>query len=197
MQGNGQHIVALVKNALGAIAVVHVDVEYGDALMLFAQDLRGYRTVVQVAKSTGKLAACVVSWRSGKRVAGRRAVQNFQRRMHGAPGTPAGTIPGVRGDRRRAIEYVVADLTHRRLWVHDIPCVRMHVGSHVRRSAGDTLPAGVNILEESQVAQRVHCGQRFQTVITRRFTFKACGNSGLQQGLSATRTFGAVDQRAG
>src|SRR5580700_2624748 len=49
----GQHVVALEEDALRAVAMVDVDIEYGDAAMFVAQSLGGDGGVVQKAEAAG------------------------------------------------------------------------------------------------------------------------------------------------
>ena len=56
MDRHRQHVGARIEDALGAVAVMHVDIEDGDALVLGAQMLGGDRRVVHEAEAAGHVA---------------------------------------------------------------------------------------------------------------------------------------------
>lgn len=107
-----QHVAALVENRLGAVAVVIVDVEDRDLLVaLIEEGLGGDGGVVEVAITAHQVAGSVVSWwaAQGKGCAG--AALDFrlcgQRHLRRA----VRRLPGAGGNRRAAVEAVVAELT--------------------------------------------------------------------------------------
>src|SRR5580692_806405 len=57
VDGNRQHVRAIVENLLRAVAVMGVDIEDRDARMTRAQPLRGDRGVVEIAKAGGAVGA--------------------------------------------------------------------------------------------------------------------------------------------
>src|SRR5258708_25321150 len=93
MYGDRQEIGALIEYALGPVAVMHIDIHNGYALTAGVTDaLRGYRSVVDVAETSGTVGVSMVTRRPAQRV---RATLR-QRRIRGpdcGPGAGAHRPP--------------------------------------------------------------------------------------------------------
>ena len=111
VERDGQHVGAVVEDALGAVAVVQVDVEDGDFAALQRQLLGGNGGVVQVAKAAGQFGKGVVTGRAAQGVGGLALQQQFCR-MDCALGRGIGCDPGVGADRGGGVGHVKARLTH-------------------------------------------------------------------------------------
>ena len=70
MDRHGQHIGAGVEDALRAVAVVQVDIEYRNARRRLAQRLRRDRRIVEEAEAAGDVGEGVMSGRPAKRIGG-------------------------------------------------------------------------------------------------------------------------------
>ena len=105
-----QHVVAVVEERLGAVAVMHVPVDDRDAVeAVAARALRGERGVVDEAVAVGGAAARrggPAGARARTRVAG--AVEHGVRGVQGRAGGRQDRLPGAGRDERRAREVVAA-----------------------------------------------------------------------------------------
>ena len=93
---------AFEEDALRAVAVMHVDIEDRDALVLAAQALRGDRGVVQEAEAAGHVGIGVMAGRPAERVGVARALQHEvgSGRRHFGAASAASQVPGPIGQAR-------------------------------------------------------------------------------------------------
>ena len=112
MDRGEQHVVALVEDVLGAVAVVVVDIEDGHSPgTLIQAGLRGDGRIVQVAVAAHVVGGGMVARRPAQREHPARALGQLglagQRDVHRA----AHRLPGAGGDGHAGVEAVVAELT--------------------------------------------------------------------------------------
>ena len=106
-----EHIVAAIENVLGAVAMVIVDVKNSHALhALIHKSLSGDGGVIQVAVAAHQLPGSVMTRRAAQ---GKGAVCAVGDGLLGAQRHLCCTVsrlPGASGDRRAAVETVIAEL---------------------------------------------------------------------------------------
>ena len=111
VDGGEEHVVAGVENRLGAIAVVVIHIEDRDfAMALVEERLGGNGCVIEIAITAHEVGGGVVSGRAaqGKRTVGTvldrllRGERHLRRAVR--------RLPGAGGDRRAAVEAVIAQL---------------------------------------------------------------------------------------
>src|SRR5690606_15730592 len=90
-----QHVCAFVENFLGAVAVMHIDVEDRDAVVSRAQDFRADGAVVQVTEAACEILRRMVPRRTRECVAGAVAAEYFLCPLYCGHRAPARAFPGV------------------------------------------------------------------------------------------------------
>ena len=73
MDGNGEHVGAVIEDALRAVAVMDVDIEHGHAPVLAAQPLGGDGGVVQEAEAARHVGISVMAGRPAEGEGGARS----------------------------------------------------------------------------------------------------------------------------
>nr|GEU28338.1 hypothetical protein [Tanacetum cinerariifolium] len=142
-----QHVAAVVENALGAVAVVVVEVEDGHlAGAVVEQVLGGQRGVIEKTVTAEKILARVVAGRTTEDK--RAALAQAQRvgGVDGAVGARLGGDPGAGRERRAAVHRVQAH-PGRKIIGFDIVAQRAH-----RPHRGQRVPARVGGVEREPVA---------------------------------------------
>ena len=196
MERHGQHVGARVKDALGAVAVMQVDIEDRHARRILAQALRGDRRIVEEAEAAGDVGKGVMPGRAAQRVSRGLACQHRVGRLDRSPGAPAGAAKSLGRDRACGIGHVVAGLADRRGRIGTVAGDRVDVGDHFGRRALDALPARKDVLEEIEIFRRMDRGDRPQPEIFRPGDRQARGLGAGQQPLDALGLFRVGLRRA-
>ena len=164
-----QHVIAGVKYALRAVAVVNVDVQDRHPVPARAQPVCGNGSVVQKAEPPRQIAERMMPRRARQGIGRARAIiDNRCRRKRGLRG-PIGRLPGVGSDGAGGIGLMKACLSDRRTRVGGRAPVGVNVRDHLGAGIGDARPAGVNVAQEGQVFGAVDRRDRPQPEIPRRF----------------------------
>ena len=180
VDGDVQHVGAVVEDLLDALTVMHVGVEDGHALELGAQRLRGNGGVVQVAEAAGCFAARVMAGRAAQRVSGALAMEDGLRAGSCALCRPIRRSPCVLADGATAVCQVAGGLGQhapQRIGLahedvrHDL----------VAPVFGQAQPVGMSVLQEAQIGLAMHGGERRNAVIFGARNGKAEITRGLQQ----------------
>ncbi|CAN5182619.1 hypothetical protein BH10PSE6_BH10PSE6_10790 [soil metagenome] len=168
MDRNGQHVGPLEEDALRAVAVMHVDVEDRDALVLAAQALRGDRRVVQEAEAAGHVGIGVMPGRPAEGISLARAVQHEVRSRGRHFGRRKGCVPGARANRAGKVDLMPAGASGQRLRVRRRISCRMDVGHDLGRGVGQLRPFPRDGLQEVDVFGRMDRRGRCRAVGARR-----------------------------
>ncbi len=131
MDRDGEHVGPFVEDALRAVAVMDVDVEDRDTLVLQAQVRGCDRAVVEKAEAAGEIAIGVMAGRTAKRVGRALAVHDELRRRRRDIGGRAGSGPGAGADRAGGVDRVPAEAADDVGRISPGIADRMHVGDHL------------------------------------------------------------------
>jgi hypothetical protein len=105
MDAGEEDIGAVIEDGLGAVAVVVVDVQDGDARQaLVAQRLRRQRRVVQEAVTAEEVGPGMVAGRAAERKGGRGTTGHRVGSIQRTERALAGGLPGASGQRRAGVE---------------------------------------------------------------------------------------------
>ena len=165
VQRGGEHVRPRIEDALGAVAVMQVDIEDCHPRSLLAQRLGGDCRIVDEAEAAGDINKGMMAGRAAQRIGRRRARHHRFGSLDRAPGAPQRALPGFAGDRAGGVGHMVAGLTDRRGRIGAGSRDRMDVGDHFRRGALDTLPAAEDMLEKVEIFGCMHRGNRSKPVI--------------------------------
>ena len=173
VDGGEQHVVALVKDALRAVAVVVVDIKDGDlAGAVVEQMLRGQGRVVEKTVAAKEIAARVMARRARQGERGALAQAQRVRRVDGAVGARLGRRPRA-GRQRRAIVHRIQAQLGREVVRFDIAAQGAY-GPHggqgilVGIVRVERQPVVPGVAQEVQVTRRVDALQRRQRYTVRR-----------------------------
>ena len=164
VQRHGQHIGAVVEDALGAVAMMQVDIQNGDLAALQDQLLGGDGGVVQVAKAARNLGKGVVTGGAAQGIGGLALEQQF-RRMDGTLRRGIGGNPGVGADGGRSVGDVEPGLTHGAEGITVVSAGGVDVGDHLGRGTVDAAPSVMDVTQEGQIAVRVDGGDGVHAVV--------------------------------
>ena len=197
MERNGQHVVPLVEDALGAVAVVQVDIEDRDSRRAGPQVLGDDGAVVQVAEAAGHVGEGVVARRPAERIGRLLAARDQGRRLQRRVGAGPRRRPGALRDRTGRVGHVVARLPDRRCGIAAAgPAVGVDVRDHFLRSARNAPPAFIDVRQELKVFRCVHGGERPEAEVPgNRLDLVARPLNGFEQGRSPPRHLRAGLQR--
>ena len=207
VDGGGEHIAALIKHGLRAVAVVVVHIEHGHARQAaIAQGLGGHRRVVDEAIPAHEVGPRVVPRWSRQRQSGPLATQDRLRRRQRTGRAFAGCGPTARHQGRARIKrvlpqpcgevqrgYVGAKAVARRQWPDRGQGVHRRVG-RVKRH-----PVVPGVGQKIQVIRVVHPAQgRVQRQVGRRGQHGAHRSTRqfVQHVLQSLRHFVAIDHAA-
>jgi hypothetical protein len=168
VDGDEEHVGAVIEDALRAVAGVDVDVEDRHAAAFPAQVFRRDRGVVEVAEAARHIAIGMMARRPAERVGVPFAGQHQARRMHRRLGAGAGRAPGVGRDRAGGVGLMIARQPDGGARPLAHVAVRVDVGDHLVAGVGQLPPFRMDVLEKIEVFRRVHRGERRQTVVVGR-----------------------------
>ena len=164
MDRDGQHVVTLPEDALGAVAVVAVDVERGDALRPGGpQRLHRQGGIVDVAMAAGAGGIGVVAGRAAERIGG-AARRGLGRGGERHAGGGEARLPGAGADRAGGVGAVPAGLADD--VVAGPGAIGQHLGRgmdirhHFRPGIRQRRPGRGGGRQEIDVVGRVHARQR-------------------------------------
>ncbi len=168
MDRNGQHVGPSIEDVLGAVPVVHVDVEDGHSIVVTSEPLGRYGGVVEKAESARHIGKGVVAGRTAEPVGEPLAIGHGRCRRHRRVGRRQRGPVGVGSDRAGGVGHVPTGPSDDAIRIaHRIPR-RMNVGDDLRCfRAGERRPALVGVAQEVQVAAGVRSGHRFEPEIGR------------------------------
>ena len=164
MDRDRQHIVAMIEDLLGAVAVMGIHVEDRDPVEAAFKTLGRDRSVVDVAEAARPVRPGVMSGWPAQGVCETLAGPDRIRRRDRAFAGPQGRAPGLRPDRHREIAHIPAHLAHevaggtgraRHLLRAAVPVgkgVRPDFGTPI----GQMLPARPDRLQEIEIRHRMH-----------------------------------------
>ncbi len=163
-----EHIVALVQDALRAIAGMHVDIQHRRLGAATYQHLRRDRRIVQIAEPARQIGVGVMSGWPAQRIGLARAAEDALRALHRDMCRRLRRVPRRRQHRHALTAEVIARLPHDRVRPplhrpHRI-AERAHHGTCQRRG----LPALERGLQELEIPRVVHRRDRRHPVIRRR-----------------------------
>ena len=167
VDGDAQHIGALVEDGLGAVAVVVVHIEDGHALATqVPQRLCCHGGVVEKAVTPKEIRASVVPWRAGEGEGAARPCRQLQGCGHGAGRSATGRRPCALSEWAARVECKGA---HARGKVvgQGVGAKAVAVGHGPDRGQGVALcvgrvhghPLGPGTFKKTEVALGVHAGQ--------------------------------------
>ena len=151
MDRDGEDVRPLVENALRAVAVMDVDVEDHDALVLQPQMRGGDRAVVEEAEAAGHVAIGVMAGRTAERVDRILAVHHHLRRRRRDIGGGAGGGPGAGPDRTAGVGGVPAEPADDMGRIGRGMAHRMHVGDHLGTGIAERRPGVPGFGEERDI----------------------------------------------
>ena len=176
MQADEQHVGALVKNALRAVAVVVVHIEHGHACgAAIAQGLGRHRGVVQKAVAAHEVGAGMMTGRAAAAEHATLATLPHGQqggRAGGGIGTGLGCRPGARSQRRAIVHGIQAQPGN------EVDGLNIAAQGPHRPDRGKGLalviagfqcqPVAPGVLQKREVARRMHLGQHGPAVGLRR-----------------------------
>ena len=104
-------------------------------------------------------------------------------------GRPIGGVIRIGSDRASGIGLMIACLADCGERVAICAVGGVDIGDDLFSCALDTAPAGVDILQKSQVLWRVHCSYRADACVERSFERTACGEGASMKARDALRLF--------
>jgi hypothetical protein len=146
-----EHIRLFVEDSLRAVAMMHVDIEDRDPLMLQLKMSCRHRAIVQKAESPGDVAKGMVTGRPAQRVGRVFPVHDELGGGRGNIGRGAGRGPGSRTDRAPRIGRVPTEPAD------DVGRVRrgmadgMHIGDHFRTGIAERAPGLPRLLQKAKI----------------------------------------------
>ena len=191
-----QHVAAGPEDALGAVAVMDVDVEDRDPLVAGAQPLGGDRAVVEEAEAAGHVGEGVVARRPAQRIGGALALGDQGRRRDRDVGGQQRRLEGARADRAGGIGHVPAGAPDDAVRITRRIAARMDVGDDLGRSVAERRPGVVGLLEKQQIVRAVHGRDRPAVETLRRDDGVAARLQPRQQPLGALRLLRAPPRLA-
>ena len=197
MDRQGQHVAPRVEDALCAIAVVQVHVQNGHPAARRAQTLCGDGRIVQIAEAARKLGKSMVPRRAAQRIGAARPAQHQIGCMQGGPGAGQRRAPGLRRDGAGGVGHVKPGLSDGGFGVPCVAAVGVDIGNDLCRCAFDALPAGIDRLQEGQVAVGMHGTHRVHVQARRLNHRQRHAPHGPQQRIDPRRLFRAGLRRAG
>ena len=130
MDRHGQDIAAVIKDALCAIAVMHIDIQNRGSAPGFQKRLCGDGRVVEKAKSARQIAERVVPRGAAQRIGCALSFKDCVNAAKGRLRRPVGRFPCSRRDGTSGIGLMEPRLTHRRAWIACGAPVWVDVGDH-------------------------------------------------------------------
>ena len=168
MDRHGQHIVAVIENALRTVAVMHIDIQNCGAQATGAQPLCGDPGVVEKAEPPRQIAVSMMPRRAAERIARTRAIRQKIGPGHGGLRRPIGRFPRALADRTGGIGLMKPRLPDGGLGIIVGSVGGMNIRDHLLTGALDPLPAGVDILEKRHIFRRMQRRDRAKPGILRR-----------------------------
>src|SRR6056297_2743776 len=156
MDRDGQYVVAIVENALRAVAVMHVDIEDRRAQARHTQPFGCDGSVVEKAEPPGQIAEGMMPRRAAEGVDSARALGQEIGTGDGALSRPIGGLPRARAYGTGGIGLMIARLSDGGFRIAIAARGGVDVGDHLRPAPLDALPAGVDIAQEGYILRRMN-----------------------------------------
>ncbi len=198
MQRNGENVAARIENILRAIAVMHIDVDDGHAVIALAQHFGGHRRPVQIAEAAGVFRTGVMARRAAQGIGRVQPALGHAARGAGrAVGAPPHGLPGVRTDRAGQVVHMKARAPDDALRVRRVWPAGMGIGNDFGAGIGQPRPQGMRVLKKIQIPSRMHAAQVLQAEVLGRMDGIAHGRHAFAQAGQARRDIGIGPHAAG
>ena len=163
MDGDVQHITAIVEDFLDALSVVHVGIQDHRTREPAFHMLGSDGGIVQVAEAPGGVFAGVVAGWAAYGIGIAFAANQRIRRPECGLGRPVGSLPGILANRATAISQVAGRF--RQDTPQGIGGAHEDVGHHLVTPVFHFHPAPVGGFQESQITQVMHLRDRRRALI--------------------------------